>query len=414
MSTWRTIGAWLASPAARGGLACERHVRRLLHAQRDLVSEEGRRELEAALRQLRAAWAGGSPRAAIRAAMAEAREVQDRWLVDTARHRVRELNEMFYFGLLVVITLRTFFVEPMRIPTGSMEPTLSGIRVEDLRERADVGIPVGLARWVELWVHGHHYLHVVAEAAGRLEQIGPIEPLRPWLKGLPAFRKQRFRLGGIEYTVVLPPGELPEVAGLKPGQLLFYHGGVKPDRYYRAGDDILRMRVHAGDHLLVDRFTYNFRHPRRGEIVVFVAEGIRALHEGGHYIKRLVGLGGERVRIGDDRHLVINGCRLDGQTPGFEGIYSFTGRPAHGGYSGHLNDATAVRFLGLRPGSLAPRFPDGRAEFRVRPGHYLVMGDNTVSSYDGRRWGDFPNRNVTGRALVVYWPRGDRSGWVHR
>src|SRR6266511_3514516 len=45
---------------------------------------------------------------------------------------------------------------------------------------------------------------------------------------------------------------------------------------YRQGDRVLKTRVFAGDHLFVDRLSYNFRRPKRGEIIVFKTEGIRS------------------------------------------------------------------------------------------------------------------------------------------
>src|SRR5207249_235222 len=102
---------------------------------------------------------------------------------------------------------------------------------------------------------------------------------------------------------------------------------------------ILRIKVISGDHLFVDRLTYNFRPPKRGEIIVFATAGTRIEQQDQFYIKRLVALGGERVQIGSDRHLVINGHALDSSTPHFENVYSFDPKqpPKESHYSGHLN-----------------------------------------------------------------------------
>ncbi len=107
----------------------------------------------------------------------------------------------------------------------------------------------------------------------------------------------------------------------------------------------------AGDHLFVDRLTYNFRKPERGEIVVFETAGIpEAMRHNSligifptneFYIKRLVGLGGENISLKQDYlvtgvpmfggqavpvgHLVVNGQPLSASTPRFENLYSFSG-----------------------------------------------------------------------------------------
>ncbi|HZV34681.1 MAG TPA: signal peptidase I, partial [Verrucomicrobiae bacterium] len=163
------------------------------------------------------------------------------------------------------------------------------------------------------------------------------------------------------------------------------------------------------------RLSYNFRRPTRGEIIVFETRGIGneygQLPQDQFYIKRLVALGGEKVRIGDDRHLVIDGVRLDKTTPHFENVYSFDPKqpPRDSQYSGHLNQTVANEYH-LYPNT-APLFPDSNAVFNVRPDHYMVMGDNTCNSSDSRVWGDFPCTNVIGKYFLVYWPFTSRWGW---
>jgi signal peptidase I len=122
--------------------------------------------------------------------------------------------------------------------------------------------------------------------------------------------------------------------------------------------------------------------------------------QGQFYIKRLVALGGERVRIGDDRHLYIDDKRLDASTPRFAKIYSFDPAvpPRESRYSGHVN------------GGVAPLFPNAEAFRVVPPDHYMAMGDNTVNSSDSRAWGSFPKENVIGKSFFVYWPFGSQDG----
>ena len=179
----------------------------------------------------------------------------------------------------------------------------------------------------------------------------------------------------------------------------------------------MRLRVVSGDHLFVDRVAYNFRAPKRGEIIVFETKGIDGLPQDQFYIKRLVALGGEHVQIGDDRHLIIDGHRLDASTPHFQNVYSFDPHkpPQESRYSGHVNEKVKREFFPQWGGLLAPHFSDQAAVFTVAPGHYMVMGDNTMNSLDSRYWGDFPATNLIGRSFFVYWPLTERFGWgYHR
>jgi hypothetical protein len=142
----------------------------------------------------------------------------------------------------------------------------------------------------------------------------------------------------------------------------------------------------------------------------------------------------EKMQVGDDRHLVIDGRRLSVSDRHFESVYSIddskdpmitaktqeewmrafsytTSRKPP--YRGHVNDRTA-RELFHFPGSLAPLFPDGSASFQISTNHFMAMGDNTLNSKDSRDWGDFDQKNLIGRCWFVYWPFTDRFGWGYR
>src|SRR5262249_34206649 len=142
-------------------------------------------------------------------------------------------------------------------------------------------------------------------------------------------------------------------------------------------------------------------------------QGYPILVENTHYIKRLIALGGEHMRIGNDRHVYINGKRLDASTPGFENVYGFDPKlpPEKDHYSGHVNNFIGRKYIN---GDLAPLFPDENTELVVRPHYYLPFGDNTMNSYDGRAWGDFPEEKVVGKASFVFWPISSRFGWGYR
>jgi len=221
--------------------------------------------------------------------------------------------------------------------------------------------------------------------------------------------KQTVWIGGTAHHIWFPPDYGSEQ------QDLSVRAGLERGHFYRAREPVVKLKVQSGDHLFVDRMTCNFRKPNRGEIVVFQTAGIAdpRMPQNQFYIKRLVALGGDRVQIGNDRHLVVNGERLDASTPHFENIYSFDPRkpPQENQYSGHVNEAIARQ---VGKSGLSPLFPDENTVHTVEPTNDMVMGDNTLNSFDSRSWGEFPAANVIGKSFFVYWPITDRFGWGHR
>jgi signal peptidase I len=61
----------------------------------------------------------------------------------------------------------------------------------------------------------------------------------------------------------------------------------------------------------------------------------------------------------------------------------------------------------------APKyFPSSASTYTVPPKHVFPLGDNSMSSLDGRFWGSVPQEDVVGRAVFVYWPFSNRFGRV--
>jgi signal peptidase I len=384
---------WFFSRAVRHLSEMCNQLRRVLNEQRDLLSPEAIAGIEAAHAEARALLRSGASKAELNAQMKRLEEAARKWFKPYPNPGVRENVKEFLVAVVTILAFTTFFLQLTKIPTGSMQPTLYGITHEDLRG-SDFELPpfwVGLYRY---WVYGVSYKHLVAPEDGTLTAIEQPRVVLPFVK------KQRFFFNGKPITTWFPPDSFESRAQLYPGQ------------QYRKGEDIIKLKVIAGDHLLVDRFTYNFRRPDRGEIIVFKTKGIKNLTQDVLYIKRLVALPNEEVRISNDRHLIINGTKLDAGTPHFEMVYSFEVNPTETRYLGHVNDYAAGR-IGLRD-RLAPLFPDETATHKVGPEHYMAMGDNTLNSLDSRSWGDLPQKNVIGRCWFVYWPFTDRFGWGYR
>src|SRR5487761_2316924 len=395
---------WFSSSQVRDAVAMRKHVRRLLCAQRDILPPTAIENLNRALMDLSNALQTGLKGEALKKEMGKLEEAAGKWLKPYPHAGWRENVEVLLVALAVAMAIRTFFIQPFKIPTGSMQPTLFGVTSDNLRDKPDFKIPTGWAR-VKEWFAGVSYVHVVAQADGEIEKISPMR------RFLIFNIKQSLWIGGVEHVMWLPPdyGE-PPYPGADP---FAYRAQLEQGHVYHKGDVVADLRVAAGDHLFVDRLTYNFRKPERGEILVFETKGIEhpLMKQDQFYIKRMVVMPGDKVQIGNDRHLIINGDRLDAATPHFANVYGFNPAtpPRESQYSGHVNGAVAQQF-GLYP-SLAPLFPDEQTVFTNDSDSYMVMGDNTCNSFDSRAWGPFPAKNVIGKSFFVYWPITDRFGW---
>jgi signal peptidase I len=418
---------WLFSKTLRDALALRKHVLRLLNAQRDLMTPAALQLAQGALLELQSAINDRVNTKELRKQMEKLEQVAGKWLRPYPHAAWRENVEVLLVALAVAMGIRTFFLQPFKIPTGSMQPTLYGvtskpdftpiyyqlrqglvnktnIQAELTKQLDSVTIPTGWQR-VKDWIHGISYVHVIAQNDGELQAVNP--PLRFLIFNI----KQTLVIGGVEHTLWFPPdyGEQTLVARAA----LFPRSEAFPGNFYHKGDDVVKLQVNAGDHLFVDRLTYNFRKPTRGEIIVFETKGIGGLPQDQFYIKRLTVLPGDHVQIGDDRHLVINGQRLDASTPHFENVYGFNPDkpPRESEYSGHVNGTVARKF-DLYP-NLAPLFPNAETIFTNAADSYMVMGDNTCNSSDSRTWGSFPAKNVIGKSFFVYWPITKRFGVGH-
>ena len=404
---------WFLSKTVREACTELKHYRRLLAAQTDILPTQNVGALELKLGELRAAIAEGHL-GRINIKREELQFAAEKNLRPYPHAAWRENVEVLLVALAVAMAIRTFFLQPFKIPTGSMQPTLFGVTSKNYLApggEANFPVPTGWER-IRQGFEGKSYINIVAKNDGKIEQIdAPV--------GIKIFNfYQNFYLGGERYTIWFPPdfGEAPKLGDGSEMNPLAYRAALDPTRVYHKGEPVIKLRMDAGDHLFVDRLTFNFRKPERGEIVVFQTKGIQHpyMPQDQFYIKRLVVLPHEKVQIGDDRHLRINGVRLDAGTPHFERVYGFDPnvKPAESQFSGHVNGTVATTY-GLYP-TLAPLFPDAETVFDNSGDSYMVMGDNTCNSFDSRAWGPFHAGNVIGKSFFVYWPLTERFGWGNR
>lgn len=135
---------------------------------------------------------------------------------------------------------------------------------------------------------------------------------------------------------------------------------------------------HHGEFLLTDKLSYRFRDPERGEVVVFSAPPSAHCPVGINcdFIKRVVALPGERIKISDNR-IYIDGKLLS-----------------------EPYQASQITAPGERESSY---LKDG-VEQVVPDDSYIVLGDNRVASSDSRDWGPVNKAKIVGRVMIRYWP----------
>ncbi len=138
----------------------------------------------------------------------------------------------------------------------------------------------------------------------------------------------------------------------------------------------MEPNLHNQELVLVDKWSYRFNRPGRGDVIVFVAPPNPAQD----YIKRIIGLPGDVVTIRDTQ-VFVNGKALN---------------------EPYIDPR-------LQGNPYAPT-----TNLLIPEGAYFVLGDNRNGSSDSRDWGCVPQPNVVGRAALVYWPLGrDNNGLLH-
>ena len=432
---------WLTSKTVReAGTMCK-HVKKLLEHQRDILSPKAVSEVESSLKDVQDAAKTGADKATLEKKMEKLEETANQWIKPYPNAAWRENIEVLLVALAVAMGIRTFFLQPFKIPTASMQPTLFGITSKNLLVETDYQKPTAFGR-VKDWLGGGTYLTYKADEDGTFGGVS--KPLRLlifnvkqtlWFNGKPHnFWFVPDTGGGMPLQFGLPQTLAAMFTDLQPSQAergdvsdLEMRMGIQRGTQFHKGDTVLDMKIISGDHLFIDRVSYNFVPPGRGDIVVFQTSGIPedkrnryGIPPDQFYIKRLVGLGGETISIKQDYiatgiptpngpvdvpagHLVIDGKPLSTSTPGFKNLYSFSD-PAPNGQSipyktDHYYGHGMIGYL------------ESGNEYHVQPDDFFVMGDNTMNSLDSRYWGGFPQDKVIGKAFFVYWPINSRFGW---
>ena len=363
-----------------------KNARKLLHYKKDLLSPDSRTAFQDTISRLDQA-VHARDRAGVEAAAQQLDKQWSEYLPPTADAGWRENCEVFLVAIVIAIGVRTFFLQPFTIPTGSMEPTLNGIKGTP-SDSPPPSLPVQAYDFV---MHGRNYVNVIAKSDDNVVSMAEH-------KMLFFFTLTDVQCSHSSYTVWAPM------------ETLVRSFGVRVNNQYHAGDPIARGYIDAGDHVFVDKISYNLHTPTRGEVFVFSTRGIARIEEGLNqqgiegsefYIKRLAGLPLDTLRI-ESPLLFVNGQRA--QEFGLQRVMNATGL-----YHGYSNPS---QFDPLSNPGGALYLTSADATFTVPASHYFAMGDNSYNSFDSRYWGPVPQDNLMGRGLFVYWPFLPHWGFV--
>ncbi|MGH7991847.1 MAG: S26 family signal peptidase, partial [Limisphaerales bacterium] len=113
---------WLFSKAVREAVAMRKHVLRLLNAQRDILSPQAVAAIQLKINELNAAIPEGN-KGRIRIKTEELQFAAEKNLKPYPNAVWRENVEVLLVAIAVAMAIRTFFIQPFKIPTGSMQPT---------------------------------------------------------------------------------------------------------------------------------------------------------------------------------------------------------------------------------------------------------------------------------------------------
>lgn len=336
---------------------------------------------------------------------------------------------------ILAIAVRSFFLQPFKIPTNSMYPSFYGM-TSKVYERGESG-PDALERaWRTIRLGAGNYKVEAPKDGEALLEINSLEAAHRY-GGMFAFKPKRvnkyfvwpsvereytFNVGGKDVKVSVPADfNLDSVImqaypvgdagsrGVRAGRdvLEYISAARNAGRVvnlngteflrlgeFKRGEPVINFDILGGDMLFVDRFTYNFRKPKVGEPIVFMTKYCEGMtrRNGGvpddkYYIKRLAGQEGDQLQIRQST------------------LYR-NGKPAEGSYAFGKNASKEGDYCGyVADGALS----DG-ASIKISPKHYYALGDNSENSLDSRYWGEVPEKAVVGKSLIIFYPFTNRWG----
>jgi signal peptidase I len=298
--------------------------------------------------------------------------------------KIRENVEVLFVAIAAAMAIRAYFFQPFKIPTGSMQPTLYGITIQD---EPTIKAENPLANIANLILFGERPQAVRAKTSGYLRMVTD-------LHGLSKLDLQTDK-GKTHYILYINdvPHKIPAAILMENQDRIRSLMGKEIHK----GDVLAGIDgvIKSGDYILVNRMKYNFIRPKRGDIAVFDTSMLThpQVRKDNYYIKRMVGMPGETISL-DPPYLLVNGHKPT--DPRFDKIFN------NENYDGYASGSTSVNpVLISKPGD----------SIQTGDTDYLFFGDNTTMSLDGRYFGPVNEKQILGPAFFVCWPL-DRAGFA--
>lgn len=371
--------------------------------------------------------------------------------------------EMLLVAAIVVIGIRSFFIQPFIIPTNSMYPSFYGMKPKVYESKET---PNFLERTFDKLLLGASHYKLEAKSTGFLYlKIQNRQSFRYAKAHFPngkffflptTVREYIFEIGGKEHVLQVPAEfDLDELlknkfVGEEVPNLISVALIVPQDQGFTGNNRLklsetivqkgsipLAFDILLGDALFVDRMSYNFISPKTGDPAVFRTGSIDKFNrslgvpvksligEDKYYIKRLVGGPGDTLEMRVPDSIFTNQTDVRKGVPGilyknnvplsvneaFKKNRERTEQLSIDPQSLNLSGFPGYRAEGLLSNRKPLKIPDKNSSNNpTGKKAYFALGDNSTDSLDGRMWGFVPENEIIGRALLVYYPFTQRWG----
>ena len=173
---------------------------------------------------------------------------------------------------------------------------------------------------------------------------------------------------------------------------------------YRIPSGSMKPTLTEGDFILVNKFTYGLKfpitdykfltlgQPQRGDVVIFrLPKNPKII-----FIKRIVGIPGDTISY-KNKTLYINQQKMPQSL-----VEQSTDLDLISGISRPVKHMQETLLETKHPIFIAPTIPKDMAAIEVPQGHYFMLGDNRDNSGDSREWGLLPEKNILGKAFMIW------------